>query len=62
MMGALLATAISRAEGEAPDLIRGKSVKPQLVSSPAKAGAQARKRSRKAVADDEDIPDLIAAK
>jgi excinuclease ABC subunit A len=37
------------------------SVKPKIVSSPAKAGAQARKR-RKAVADDEDIPDLIAAK
>jgi excinuclease ABC subunit A len=37
------------------------SVKPKIVSSPAKAGAQARKR-RKPVAEDEDIPDLIAAK
>lgn len=52
-----------------PDLIRGRGEgdhSPQSEwwrgGSPAKAGAQARKRSRKAVADDEDIPDLIAAK
>jgi excinuclease ABC subunit A len=41
------------------------SVKPQVVSSPAKAGAQARKR-RKPVAEEEpaegEFPDLLAAK
>lgn len=57
MMGALLATAISRAEGEAPDLIRGASVKPVIVETRPKRP----KRSRK-IAVDEDEPDLIAAK
>jgi excinuclease ABC subunit A len=37
------------------------SVKPKMVSSPAKAGAQARKSRRKA-SELEDEPDLIAAK
>jgi excinuclease ABC subunit A len=38
------------------------SVKPKVVSTPAKAGVQSRKSRRKASTDEEDIPDLIAAK
>ena len=57
MMGALLATAIGRAEGNAPDLIWGASVKPVIVETTPKRP----KRSRK-VTVDEDESDLIAAK
>jgi hypothetical protein len=47
--------ATSRAEGEAPDLIRGKSVKPKVVETkPVRV-----KRTRKVTADE---PDLIGAK
>ncbi len=49
--------AISRAEGEAPDVIRGKSVKPVVVDAPVRRP----KRTRK-ITVDEDEPDLIAAK
>ena len=49
--------AISRAEGEAPDLIRGKSVKPKVgEAKPVRV-----KRSRK-MAVDEDELNLEAAK
>jgi excinuclease ABC subunit A len=43
-------------------LLERASVKPQLASSPAKAGAQARKRSRKVSAGEDELPDLIGAK
>lgn len=47
----------SRAKGKAPDSIRGKSVKPQVVETKPKRPA----RSRKAAVE-EDEPDLIAAR
>jgi hypothetical protein len=53
----MLCEAISRAEGEAPDLIRGASVKPKVVDVKPKKVPRSRR-----VTVDEDEPDLIGAK